>query len=128
MALKPLEEGPSAPNRISTRCGGPEKARLPRMLKDITFNHDYKEADAPPEPLCRHYGPPFSRSARYVFLALFLGLISQFRNGHFPWFCNFNFPWKADPLSKIGNTNVEPSTSTAPQPASPCRSLIYVLC
>lgn len=98
------------------------------MLNDITFNQDYKEADAPPEPLCRHYRPPFSRSAKYVFLALFLGLISQFWNGHFPWFCNFNLPRKAYLLSKIGNPNVEPSTSTVPQHGSPCRSLIYVLC
>ena len=98
------------------------------MLNDVTFNQDYKEADAPPEPLYRHYGLPFSRSARFVFLALLLGLISQFWDGHFLWFCNFHFPRNAYLLSKIGNPNVEPSTSTVPQPGSPCRSPIYFLC
>ena len=129
MAPKFLEEGLSASEKISARCGyGSEKARLPPMLKVKPSNHHYKDADDPPEPRYRHHSHLFSRIARYILLALFLGLILQFWNVHFPELRILNFARKPDLLSKTGKPNVELSTSTVSQPASPCRSLIYVPC
>lgn len=128
MALKPVEEGLSASEKISARCSGPEKARLPQMLKSITSNHGYKEADALPEPICRLYGHPFSRLVRYILLVLFLGLISQFWNGHFPSFRILDFAWRTDLPFENGKPNVEASASTFSQSASHCRSLFFVLC
>lgn len=128
MALKPLGGGLYASGEISARYGWSEKARLPRMLKYITSNDSYKEADAPPEPICRLYGHSSSRVTRCILLVLFLSLISQFWNGHFPSFRILDFPRKADLPAATGNPNVEPSASTFSRSASPCRSLIIVLC
>lgn len=128
MALKPLEEGSSASEKISARCGGSEKARLPRMLKYITSNDGYKEADTPPQPICRLYGHPFPRFARYILLVLLLIPMLQFYNGHFSSFRILDFARKTDPPSETSKPNVEPSASALSQSASPCRSLICVLC
>lgn len=122
MALKPVDESLSASEKISAWYGGPEKARL------LTFNHGYKEADAPPEPICRLYGHSISRTARYILLALFLGLTLQFWNGHSPSFRILDFARKADLPSENGKPNVEASASTFSQSALPCKSLVYILC
>lgn len=127
MALEPLEERLHASEKFSAQYSGPEKAKLPQMLKDITSYHDFRQTDAPPKPICRHYGN-FFRFARYILLALLLGLISQFWNVHFPWFSTLNLAMKTDLLSKTGKPNVESSSSAVSQPASPRRFLIYCLC
>lgn len=98
------------------------------MLKSIASNHGYKEADALPEPIYKLYGHPSSRFIRYILLVLFLGIISQFWNGHFPSFRIIDFTWKIDLPPEIAKPNVDASASTFSHSASHCRSLIYVLC